>query len=116
VRLNRLNSGDEQKQIELLDSLSSKICAILLIQHLERCKGIILAFPFLVQVEKNELCDKKQRLKAGKENLEEQVKAMNAQPSSLPHPSAMLGTFSAQADAFHWLSQDSQHGNSWHLL
>ena len=69
-----------------------------------------------MQAEKNELCDEKQRLKASKEKLEEQGKAMSAQPGSLPHPSAMLGTFSAQADAFNWLSQDSQHGNSWHLL
>jgi hypothetical protein len=66
-----------------LNRLTSKICTILLIQHLKRCKGIILAFPFLVQVEKNELCDEEQRLKAGKENLEEQVKAMNAQTKLL---------------------------------
>lgn len=50
-----------------------------------------------VQAEKNELRDEKLRLKVEKEKLEQQVKAINAQPGYLPHPSAMPAAFAAQA-------------------
>jgi hypothetical protein len=49
-----------------------------------------------VQAEKNELRDEKHRLKADKEKLEQQVKAMSALPGFLAHPSAMPGAFAAQ--------------------
>lgn len=52
---------------------------------------------FNVQAEKNELRDEKQKLKADKEKLEQQVKAMNATPGFMPHPSVLSATFSAQA-------------------
>ncbi|KAF7823101.1 transcription factor bHLH115 [Senna tora] len=43
-----------------------------------------------LKTEKNELRDEKNRLKMDKERLEIQVKAMNAQPTYLSHPSATL--------------------------
>jgi len=39
----------------------------------------------LLQAEKNELRDEKQRLKAEKESLEQQIKFLNARPSLVPH-------------------------------
>ncbi|KAJ7946849.1 transcription factor ILR3 [Quillaja saponaria] len=47
-----------------------------------------------LKTEKNELRDEKQRLKSEKDNLEHQVKALNSQPSFLPHPSAVPVPFS----------------------
>nr|WIE96082.1 basic helix-loop-helix transcription factor [Loropetalum chinense var. rubrum] len=52
-----------------------------------------------LKAEKNELRDEKQRLKADKEKLEQQVKSIGAQPSFLPHPSAMSAAFAAQGQA-----------------
>ncbi|XP_043707278.1 transcription factor ILR3-like [Telopea speciosissima] len=49
-----------------------------------------------LKAEKNELRDEKQRLKAEKEKLEQKVKAMNAQPGFLPHPSPIPAAFAAQ--------------------
>ncbi|GFP95330.1 transcription factor ilr3 [Phtheirospermum japonicum] len=51
-------------------------------------------------VRMNELRDEKQRLKAEKENLEQQLKTMNApQPSFLPGPPAMPAAFASQGQA-----------------
>ncbi|KAA8524569.1 hypothetical protein F0562_010992 [Nyssa sinensis] len=52
-----------------------------------------------LKAEKNELRDEKQRLKADKEKLEQQVQAMSAQPSFMPHPSAVPAAFAAQDQA-----------------
>ena len=49
----------------------------------------MLLISIFVQAEKNELRDEKQRLKADKEKLEQQVKSMSAQPGYMPHPSAV---------------------------
>ncbi|XAR55415.1 hypothetical protein NMG60_11035480 [Bertholletia excelsa] len=49
-----------------------------------------------LKAEKNELRDEKQRLKADKEKLEQQLKAMSAQASFLPHPSTVPAAFGAQ--------------------
>ncbi|KAJ4980655.1 hypothetical protein NE237_031492 [Protea cynaroides] len=49
-----------------------------------------------LKVEKNELRDEKQRLKAEKEKLEQQVKAINARPGFLPHPSPIPAAFASQ--------------------
>ena len=42
-----------------------------------------------MQAEKNELRDEKQKLKAEKESLEQQIKFMNARQSLVPHPSVI---------------------------
>ncbi|KAK9284616.1 hypothetical protein L1049_023792 [Liquidambar formosana] len=52
-----------------------------------------------LKAEKNELRDEKQKLKADKEKLEQRVKALAAQPSFLPHPSAVSAAFAAQGQA-----------------
>jgi len=43
----------------------------------------------LLQAEKNELRDEKQRLKAEKESLEQQIKFLNSRPSLVPHPAVI---------------------------
>lgn len=48
-----------------------------------------------MQAEKNELRDEKQRLKADKEKLEQQVKATSTQ-GFLAHPTAMSTAFATQ--------------------
>lgn len=58
-----------------------------------------LNFWVLLQAEKSELRDEKQRLKAEKDNLEQQLKAMNAQPGFFPAPSAVPAAFAAQGQA-----------------
>lgn len=52
-----------------------------------------------MQVEKNELRDEKQRLKADKEKLEQQVKSMNTQPGFLTPPPAIPAAFAPQGQA-----------------
>lgn len=49
-----------------------------------------------MQAEKNELRDEKQRLKADKEKLEQQVKATITPQGFLAHPTAMSTAFAAQ--------------------
>lgn len=52
-----------------------------------------------MQAEKNELRDEKQRLKADKEKLEQQVKAMSPPTGLLHHHSAMSAALAAQSQA-----------------
>lgn len=52
-----------------------------------------------MQAEKNELRDEKQRLKADKEKLEQQVEAMSPPTIFLPHHSAMSAALAAQSQA-----------------
>ena len=52
-----------------------------------------------MQAEKNELRDEKQGLKADKEKLEQQVKAMSTRPGFLPHHPPMPAAFAAQGQA-----------------
>lgn len=52
-----------------------------------------------MQAEKNELRDEKQRLKADKEKLEQQVNAMSTRPGFLPHPTPMAAAFASQGQA-----------------
>lgn len=54
------------------------------------------------QTEKNELRDEKSRLKADKERLEQQVKAMTIPTGYMPHPAAIhaaAAAFAAQTQA-----------------
>lgn len=56
----------------------------------------------LEQMEKNELRDEKMRLKADKERLEQQVKAMTIPTGYMPHPAAIhaaAAAFAAQTQA-----------------
>ncbi|XP_054791513.1 transcription factor ILR3-like isoform X2 [Prosopis cineraria] len=46
-----------------------------------------------LKAEKNELRDEKQQLKLEKDNIERQVKALNSQPSFLPHPPTLTAPF-----------------------
>ncbi|KAG1347289.1 Transcription factor ILR3 [Cocos nucifera] len=50
----------------------------------------------ILQAEKNELRDEKQRLKAEKENVEQQIKILNARPSFVAHPPVIPAAFAAQ--------------------
>ena len=59
----------------------------------------MLLISIFVQAEKNELRDEKQRLKADKEKLEQQVKSMSAQPGYMPNPSAVSAAFGDQGQA-----------------
>lgn len=55
-----------------------------------------------LQTEKNELRDEKTRLKADKERLEQQVKAMTIPTGYMPHPAALhaaAAAFAAQTQA-----------------
>lgn len=47
------------------------------------------------KAEKNELRDEKQRLKAEKDNLEQQLKASTSQPGFLHHPPPLPAAFPA---------------------
>ncbi|MQL84003.1 hypothetical protein Taro_016501 [Colocasia esculenta] len=49
-----------------------------------------------LKTEKNELRDEKQRLKVEKENLEQQIKALSARPSFVPHPPILPAPFPVQ--------------------
>lgn len=57
------------------------------------CIGVRVtySYPSSVQAEKNELRDEDQRLKADKDKLKQQTRAMSAQLGFLPHPSAIMG-------------------------
>ena len=57
-------------------------------------ENVFYALP--VQAEKNDLRDEKQRLKAEKGKLEQQLKALVSQPGFVLHPSAMGSAFTAQ--------------------
>ncbi|XVF69718.1 hypothetical protein PTKIN_Ptkin11bG0104800 [Pterospermum kingtungense] len=48
-----------------------------------------------LKAEKNELHNEKKRLKADKEKSKQQLKAMNAQPSFMPHALAIHVAFAA---------------------
>lgn len=79
--------------------VSSSLISLLIILMKENRYSLPL---YLFQIEKNELRDEKQRLKADREKLEHQVKAMSTQPQPgfiTHHPSALGATFAAQGQA-----------------
>lgn len=53
----------------------------------------------VLQAEKSELRDEKQRLKVDKESLEQQLKLLNSRPSYVPPPPVIPTAFTAQGQA-----------------